>query len=309
MGSPNGEVLADGSDARDVALWQSKQEAEAELRAAEEAARRGERGSKKRLAAAERQLDRALEAALEEELEGGGWELPEELEDSEEEDSRCGAADEGSQHVAGTAGDPDSFSKVDISRPEAQLRKEFPLFPGAAAALVCEVTAGQMLFVPAGWFHEVTSFSSPTSPTHLALNYWCHPPDNLDPGTDGFLQPYRSNYWPEVWEGRAQQYGDEGANASLRKEHVQAAPQQEVREQMTDEMGGLGADADQQEEGREEKGLKRGRVEGTAWDQDHQVGPPKKVASLARNLHGLFGIGRRQFLHRFVTVRRRSARD
>lgn len=62
-------------------------------------------GSKKRLAAAERQLDRALEAALEEELDGGGWELPEELEDSEEEDSRCEAADEGSQHVAGTAGE------------------------------------------------------------------------------------------------------------------------------------------------------------------------------------------------------------
>lgn len=47
-----GEVLADGSDARDVALWQSKREAEAELRAAEEAARRGERVRWKRSAKA-----------------------------------------------------------------------------------------------------------------------------------------------------------------------------------------------------------------------------------------------------------------
>lgn len=43
---------------------------------------------------------------------------------------------------------------------------------GKGAALECEVRAGQMLYLPAGWFHEVTSFSTAASPTHVALNYW-----------------------------------------------------------------------------------------------------------------------------------------
>ena len=48
-----------------------------------------------------------------------------------------------------------------------------------------------MLYVPAGWFHEVTSFSGAAgSCTHLALNFWCHPPDNLDPSPAGFAAPY-----------------------------------------------------------------------------------------------------------------------
>lgn len=44
---------------------------------------------------------------------------------------------------------------------------------------------------PQGWFHEVSSFSTPGSPVHMALNYWVHPPDNLDPSPAGFAQPYR----------------------------------------------------------------------------------------------------------------------
>eukprot|EP00882_Tetradesmus_deserticola_P027952 GHRQ01031102.1.p1 GENE.GHRQ01031102.1~~GHRQ01031102.1.p1 ORF type:complete len:420 (+),score=173.59 GHRQ01031102.1:80-1261(+) len=53
---------------------------------------------------------------------------------------------------------PPSFSQVDLSLPEAVLRRQFPRFPGVAAAQEVLLQAGQMLYLPAGWFHEVTSF-------------------------------------------------------------------------------------------------------------------------------------------------------
>ena len=59
------------------------------------------------------------------------------------------------------------------------------------AAQEVELEAGQMLYLPAGWFHEVTSFSEAPSQTHLALNYWFQPPDNLDASPAGMAKPYR----------------------------------------------------------------------------------------------------------------------
>jgi len=37
---------------------------------------------------------------------------------------------------------------------------------------------------------------------HLAINYWFHPPDHLDPGKSGFNKPYTSPYYPTVWANR-----------------------------------------------------------------------------------------------------------
>ena len=58
------------------------------------------------------------------------------------------------------------------------------------------LTAGQMLFIPAGWFHEVRSTGGGRS-GHLALNYWFHPPDGID-----FNKPYLSDFWPNDWRKR-----------------------------------------------------------------------------------------------------------
>lgn len=63
---------------------------------------------------------------------------------------------------------------------------------GMKAALEVDLKSGQVLYLPAGWFHEVTSFSDGPAQTHLALNYWLHPPDNLDASPAGFAKPYRS---------------------------------------------------------------------------------------------------------------------
>ena len=61
-----------------------------------------------------------------------------------------------------------------------------------------------MLFLPAGWFHEVTSHSATTKSDangadggHLALNFWCHPPD-----TASFDSPYSSTFWEQEWIAR-----------------------------------------------------------------------------------------------------------
>ena len=62
------------------------------------------------------------------------------------------------------------------------------------------VKSGEMLYLPCGWFHEVTSFGSnnPNNPNnpmgeqkgsdiHQALNFWFYPPDNLS--TDNLNNP------------------------------------------------------------------------------------------------------------------------
>ena len=47
-----------------------------------------------------------------------------------------------------------------------------------------------MLYLPCGWFHEVTS-----SGEHCALNYWFHPPT-----TRRYRAPYRAAaFWKREW--------------------------------------------------------------------------------------------------------------
>lgn len=54
---------------------------------------------------------------------------------------------------------PSNFSRVNPALPRSELAERFPLFVEAQECTV-EVTAGQMLYLPAGWFHEVSSLSS-----------------------------------------------------------------------------------------------------------------------------------------------------
>jgi len=97
---------------------------------------------------------------------------------------------------------PPSFSRVDLSpypadadaspeavrRADAEIRASFPLFPGLSSALSARVGEGDALFLPAGWFHEVTTRGGcggvggggQGGVGSLALNYWFYPPDALD---------------------------------------------------------------------------------------------------------------------------------
>eukprot|EP01023_Acetabularia_acetabulum_P025759 TRINITY_DN2457_c0_g1_i5.p1 TRINITY_DN2457_c0_g1~~TRINITY_DN2457_c0_g1_i5.p1 ORF type:complete len:505 (-),score=53.77 TRINITY_DN2457_c0_g1_i5:603-1991(-) len=108
--------------------------------------------------------------------------------------------------------DPPSFSKIDINASPAAIEQIFPKFPGLDKATVCQVEAGNMLYLPAGWFHEVKSFSqlqegeSGSRKGHMAFNFWFHPPDNLVTGEAGLQNPYTSNYWPSIWHKRSHLY-------------------------------------------------------------------------------------------------------
>ncbi|RQM29130.1 hypothetical protein B5M09_006953 [Aphanomyces astaci] len=92
---------------------------------------------------------------------------------------------------------PVSFSRVKTSRPNDDLQREFPRFADARAAF-CDVNVGEMLYLPASWFHEVVSFNGATDDGHLALNYWYHPPD----ATDCFATPYTSPFWTNDYAAR-----------------------------------------------------------------------------------------------------------
>ncbi|ONH67140.1 JmjC domain-containing protein 4 [Cyberlindnera fabianii] len=64
----------------------------------------------------------------------------------------------------------------------------------AAKRMTVFLKPGQMLFLPAGWFHEVTSFGASdkdsTDNIHIALNYWYSPPDNRQ-------KVYSDQYWEQ----------------------------------------------------------------------------------------------------------------
>lgn len=56
--------------------------------------------------------------------------------------------------------EPPSFSLAgSVTKDEASVRERFPRI-SEAARLVADIQAGEMLYLPTGWFHEVQSFSS-----------------------------------------------------------------------------------------------------------------------------------------------------
>eukprot|EP00947_MAST-08B_sp_MAST-8B-sp1_P005114 g5114.t1 len=64
------------------------------------------------------------------------------------------------------------FGQVDVAAPDLD---RFPHFVNATP-LEVTVQAGEMLYIPAGWFHQVTSVGKP----HVALNFWFDPPERFD---------------------------------------------------------------------------------------------------------------------------------
>lgn len=77
-----------------------------------------------------------------------------------------------------------------IPAPKGVDKKTVPL-PGCPKPLVVDLRPGQMLYIPASWFHEVTSSGREGAP-HMAFNYWMHPPDGHDA-----KEPYVDT---EVWK-------------------------------------------------------------------------------------------------------------
>ncbi|ELR13519.1 uncharacterized protein ACA1_247230 [Acanthamoeba castellanii str. Neff] len=232
-------VRSDGADAgveAAVAAEEAHARAEEELAAAEAAAERGEPGADERLRAAEAALESALDDVLaaqmdgDDEGEGDGddgdddvFAGKDDFDDFDDDDDDEAATtkkqkknkkeknknksedEEETEMVRIKDADgsgpalPQNFSKVDMTLPADEREARWPLLR-EASMIECEVRAGDMLFLPAGWFHNVTSFSDNDAGLHMAFNYWFHPPD-----ASTYAQPYHSNFWQHDWEARTPQ--------------------------------------------------------------------------------------------------------
>jgi hypothetical protein len=95
---------------------------------------------------------------------------------------------------------PVSFSQIDTSLDAQVLQKQFPEFT-TVKPLFCDIKAGQMLYLPVGWFHEVISSSAGSGATmHMAFNFWFHPPNKFDDGAEAY--PYQSQFWAREYASR-----------------------------------------------------------------------------------------------------------
>lgn len=314
-----GNILPDGSEAGEVAAWKKKRDAEVELEAAEAAVARKEKGAKPRLAAAEAVLDGVLEDALSDDAFGDF----DDFEAMEMADTTGAAAikerllDDGT----GTAGEPDSFSQINLNLPAKELLARFPNFPGVDSALEVEIEAGQSLYVPAGWFHEVTSYSGNSDGDeekggqpafHLALNYWTHPPDVSDSSEKGFKKPYSSEYWPALWNQRKGRYlaGVSGGNNNNQAAGIPAGiPGGTNGRNGSNGKRKRGLDDDTSiDNASAEHGAQRGH--GCCQDHENEIGwrAPNidERAHFLQGVRGMFGHGRRQHLYRFIGFRLRG---
>ena len=81
---------------------------------------------------------------------------------------------------------PNNFSEIQLSTEAERLQH--------LNSIKVTIKAGECLYLPAGWFHNVTSYGgNPTDDSlkgndaiHMAINYWFYPPDNLQ----SYHKPY-----------------------------------------------------------------------------------------------------------------------
>ncbi|KAG7752736.1 hypothetical protein KL911_003467 [Ogataea haglerorum] len=141
------------------------------------------------------------------------WRLERESLDEEEKkrleavaERESGVHEEKARHGK-TKSDPPSFSKIppallhldDVqdavqrAKMERLIDSEFPRLK-QCKPLQVTIEPGQMLYLPAGWFHEVSSFGRDDEPVHIAVNYWFAPPASRSPPL------YTDSYWTEDFD-------------------------------------------------------------------------------------------------------------
>ena len=194
---PNGRICyegelteADGRTAEDSAVEavrvakQRLRRAERELAEAEEAVDAG-RGPSAAVDRAEELLEKAMDGVLA-------------AEDRRRRMRVRSGASGGAQRKeeAAPSTTPPNFSRFGALQTEGG---RLPAALRGARLLEFELRAGQMLFLPAGWFHEVCSVGE-----HCALNYWFHPPD-----TSRYERPYRAHdFWRREWRRTLRVHAD-----------------------------------------------------------------------------------------------------
>ncbi|KAJ3401367.1 DnaJ sub C member 7, partial [Chytridiales sp. JEL 0842] len=157
-------------------------------------------------------VERRLVALMEEEGMGeqGEWE-EEEFEgegidgEEDDDDEEMGLEDDYSEEEQdddddedGEEQEPPSFSQIDLETLHSKTMdsEDFPLL-SQATKVTFTLNEGEMLYLPASWFHEVRSHTTKGSKekVSMAFNYWFHPPT-----TPHFHQPYTDSYWSSSWD-------------------------------------------------------------------------------------------------------------
>eukprot|EP00984_Skeletonema_dohrnii_P034805 scaffold33699_cov167-Skeletonema_dohrnii-CCMP3373.AAC.3 len=188
------ETTAYGADLKsDMAARAAKRKEDAEklLEEAERAVEEGVEGADQLLEKAEVELEKAMDDIIDAEVDDDDDNV---RDDDDKVYETFG--DERKRVVDKTVKDPNNFSKVKphMLDDTDMLKESFPDFLNATAAY-CTVQEGDILYLPASWFHEVTSYGGQNG--HLAMNYWFHPPDG-----DSFEHPYSTDFWPNDYKDR-----------------------------------------------------------------------------------------------------------
>lgn len=142
-------------------------------------------------------------------LEGEEDENDDDDDDSEEDEDQGQVLADESESPA----EPSSFSRIPTALvhnhlnlpttavpPASPTLSDFPNFSKTSLPYVIELNAGEMLYLPASWWHEVTSFSSTSDEgngIHMAFNYWFYPPTS-----ESFEEPYEDALVWEYLKGR-----------------------------------------------------------------------------------------------------------
>lgn len=95
------------------------------------------------------------------------------------------------------------MNRVDGPKTASEYPPSFCIQSTAHGEYITEtLKAGEMLYLPASFFHEVVSFNSEDTTHHMAVNYWYYPPSS----GGCFEQPYDDDFWKERWERLADKY-------------------------------------------------------------------------------------------------------
>lgn len=170
---------ADGTDAEQVAQESMKRMEDLLVRAEEAGVGVEE---------AELAADRAMQQLLD--VHGrvdGNWD------DAADDDDDDMEKEQKEQEEQEEAGFPDHFCRVTAE--DASI--------AAVRRITVTLVAGEMLYLPSCWMHQVASTVAPdaTSNVHMAFNYWFYPPDQFD---KGFTQPYASSYLQNTYGSHEQ---------------------------------------------------------------------------------------------------------
>jgi hypothetical protein len=192
------ETTAYGADLKsDMAARAAKRKEDAEqmLEKAERAVEEGLKGADQLLEEAEVELEKAMDDIIDAEVDDDDDDDDNVRDDIDEKVYET-FGDERKRVVDKTVKDPNNFSKIKPHMLDDTdvLKESYPDFLNATAAY-CTVQEGDILYLPASWFHEVTSYGGQNG--HLAMNYWFHPPDG-----DSFEHPYSTDFWPNDYKDR-----------------------------------------------------------------------------------------------------------